>query len=155
VKIAVGSDHAGLTLKTLLAETLAKAGHEIVDVGTHTRDSVDYPDIALALGRKVAEGEVSRGILVCGTGVGISIAANKVQGVRAVCCSDTFSARMSRAHNDANVLCIGERVVGAGLAIDLATVFIAGEFEGGRHAMRVDKIRQLEGNAVGAGGSKC
>jgi ribose 5-phosphate isomerase B len=144
VKLAIGSDHAGFKLKTLVIEELAKARHEVHDAGTHSLDSVDYPDIAAKVGKMVAEAEVPRGILICGTGVGISIAANKVAGVRAVCCSDTFSARMARAHNDANILCFGERVVGAGLAWELVTAFLTTEFEGGRHGTRVDKIRRLE-----------
>lgn len=155
MKLAIGSDHAAFALKGKVIAELEKLGHEVVDVGTHSADSVDYPDYGAKVGRMVAEGEVPRGIAICGTGVGISIAANKVRGVRAVCCSDTFSARMSRAHNDANVLCFGERVVGVGLAMELVKAFLETEFEGGRHAARVDKIRQLESLAAGAGGSKC
>ena len=155
MKLAIGSDHAGFKLKAIVLEELAKAKHEVTDAGTYSLDSVDYPDIAAKLGRMVAEGQVPRGILICGTGVGISIAANKVHGVRAVCCSDTFSAKMARAHNDANILCFGERVVGAGLALELVIVFLATEFEGGRHALRVDKIRQLDSQSTGGGGSKC
>lgn len=150
MKLAIGSDHAGFKLKGLIIEELAKAKHEVHDAGTHSLDSVDYPDIAAKVGRMVAEAEVPRAILICGTGVGISIAANKMAGVRAVCCSDTFSARMARAHNDANILCFGERVVGAGLAWELVTAFLATEFEAGRHGSRVDKIRRLE-----AGNTAC
>ncbi len=155
MKVAIGSDHAGFKLKTFVADELAKLKHEVVDVGTHSLDSVDYPDFAAKVGRMVAEGEAPRGIVICGTGVGVSIAANKIHGVRAVCCSDTFSAKMGRAHNDANVLCFGERVVGTGLAMELVSAFLATDFEGGRHAIRVDKIRQLDSQAAGGGGSKC
>ena len=155
MKLAIGSDHAGFKLKAEVLAELQKKGHDVVDAGTHTTDSVDYPDFGAKVGRMVAEGEVTRGIAICGTGVGISIAANKIRGVRAVCCSDTFSARMSRAHNDANVLCFGERVVGVGLALDLVSAFLSTEFEGGRHAARVDKIRQLDSQNAGGGGSKC
>jgi len=155
LKLCIGSDHAAFTLKGKVLEELKKMGHEVIDVGTYTADSADYPDFGAKVGRMVAEGEVPRGIAICGTGVGISIAANKIRGVRAVCCSDTFSARMSRAHNDANVLCFGERVVGIGLAMELVKAFLETDFEGGRHALRVDKIRQLEAQRDGAGGSKC
>ena len=152
MKLVIGADHGGFQLKQVLIPELQKLGHEVADVGTHTADSVDYPDIGADLARRVAEGEFARGILVCGTGVGMSIAANKVPGVRAACVSDTFSAKMARAHNDANVLCIGERVVGAGLATELVKAFLATEFESGRHERRVDKIRQLESRVTA---SKC
>ena len=153
MKIIVGADHGGFLLKSVVVKDLQTMGHEVFDAGTHTTDSVDYPDIAKAAATRVAEGEFNLGILVCGTGVGISIAANKLPGVRAACVSDTFSARMARAHNDANVLCIGERVVGTGLAGELVKAFITTEFEGGRHARRVDKIRQLDGQNKGTPGT--
>lgn len=156
MKVIVGSDHGGFLLKSVVVKDLQALGHEVFDAGTHTADSVDYPDIAKDCARLVAEGEYARGILVCGTGVGISIAANKVAGVRAACVSDTFSARMARAHNDANVLCFGERVVGPGLAGELVKAFLETSFEGGRHERRVDKIRQLDAKmGGGSGGSKC
>lgn len=152
MKIIVGSDHGGFQLKGTVVKELEALGHQVFDAGTYTADPVDYPDIAKDCARRVAEGEFQRGILVCGTGVGISIAANKVPGVRAACVSDTFSAKMARAHNDANVLCFGERVVGPGLAGELVRAFLTTEFEGGRHERRVDKIRQLDALNTG---SKC
>lgn len=155
MKVVVGSDHGGFALKASVTKFVTELGHEVHDAGTYTADSVDYPDIASELARRVAEGEFERGILVCGTGVGVSIAANKVRGVRAACVSDTFSARMARAHNDCNVLCFGERVVGPGLAGELVRAFLAEGFEAGRHERRVDKIRQLDAQRDGGGGSKC
>ncbi len=146
MKVIVGSDHGGFQLKTTVIETIQKLGHEVHDAGTYSNDPIDYPDVAKDAARRVAEGEFQRGILICGTGVGISIAANKVKGVRAGCVSDTFSAKMSRAHNDCNVLCFGERVVGTGLANELVTAFLTTEFEGGRHTRRVDKISQMDGS---------
>lgn len=145
MRIATGSDHAGLTLKRALATRLRDLGHEVDDLGTHTGDSCDYPDYAVAVGRAVASGAAEWGLLVCGTGVGMCIAANKVAGVRAAVVSDTFSAHATRQHNDANVLCLGERVVGTGLAIDIVDAWLGARFEGGRHAGRVAKITALEG----------
>ena len=142
-QIAVASDHAGLELKNALARELQKRGVEVRDFGTTTADSCDYPDFAHAVARAIANGEVERAILVCGTGVGMSIAANRHTAIRAVACSEPLSARMSRQHNDANVLCIGARVVGAGTAIDIVEAFLATTFEGGRHATRVAKINHL------------
>ena len=142
--LAVGSDHAGLSLKRALVEALVAAGHSVDDVGTHSSASCDYPDFAVAVARKVSSGEVERGLLVCGSGLGMSIAANKVPGVRAVAVSDTFSAHASREHNDANVLCLGGRVVGPGLARDILEVWLRASFEGGRHAGRVAKINALD-----------
>ena len=144
MKLVLGSDHGGFQLKGHLAKELEKLGHEIVDAGTYTNDSVDYPDVAAQVARRVAKGEFERAILVCGTGQGVCIAANKVHGVRAAVVTDTFSAKMARAHNDANVLCLGERVVGPGLALELATAFLETAFEGGRHERRVAKIRTLD-----------
>ncbi len=138
--IAVGADHAGVELKDALKAFLAERGHELLDLGTHTTESVDYPDFGHAVAAKVAGGEAALGVLVCGTGIGMSMSANRHAGVRAVVCSDTFSARMSRMHNDANVLCIGQRVVGAGLAQDIVEAFLDASFEGGRHERRVGKI---------------
>ncbi len=144
MKIAAGSDHAGLSLKRQLLERLRAQGHEVSDLGTHDTQSCDYPDFAAAVARAVAGGEADRGLLVCGTGQGMAMAANRVPGVRAAVCADTFSARATRAHNDANVLCIGERVVGPGLAGDIVDAFVAAPFEGGRHQNRVAKIAALE-----------
>lgn len=139
-KLAIGSDHAGLELKQALVEELARRGYELRDFGTHTSASCDYPDFAHALCQAIVGGELAQGILVCGTGVGMSIAANRHPGVRAVVCSEPFSARASRQHNDANVLCLGARVVGVGTALDIMDAFLRSEFEGGRHAGRVAKI---------------
>lgn len=144
MRVAVGSDHAGLTLKTALVEHLRAQGHEVEDVGTHDSRSTDYPDYASAVAQRVADGRAERGLLVCGTGLGMAIAANKVHGVRAVTVSDTFSAHASREHNDANVLCLGERVVGGGLARDILDTWMRASFEGGRHSGRVAKIMALE-----------
>jgi len=138
--MGVASDHAGLELKRVLASELEKRGFEVQDFGTHSSASCDYPDFAHALGQAVADGGVARGILVCGTGVGMSIAVNRHPGVRAVVCSEPLSARMSRKHNDANVLCVGARVVGTDTALDILDAFLGAEFEGGRHAGRVAKI---------------
>jgi len=140
VVIAVGADHAGVELKDALLRVLAERGHEALDLGTNAKDSVDYPDFGHAVAAKVASGDAKLGLLVCGSGVGMSMAANRHAGVRAVVCSDTFTARMSRMHNDANVLCIGARVVGAGLAEDILGAFLDASFEGGRHERRVAKI---------------
>ncbi|MEZ4256327.1 MAG: ribose 5-phosphate isomerase B [Polyangiales bacterium] len=140
MKLVVGADHAGFVLKEAIKAHVAAAGHEFVDVGTHEAVSVDYPDFAHALAGALAEKTATLGILVCGSGVGMSIAANRHAHVRAVVCSEPFSARMSRAHNDANVLCLGARVVGEGLAFDVVDAFLGASFEGGRHANRVAKI---------------
>lgn len=139
-RMGVASDHAGLDLKRVLVAELEKRGFEVQDFGTHSAASCDYPDFAHALARAVEEGSVERGVLVCGTGVGMSIAANRHAGVRAVVCSEPLSARMSRRHNDANVLCLGARVVGSDTAVDILDAFVGAEFEGGRHAGRVAKI---------------
>ncbi len=139
-RMGVASDHAGLDLKQVLVTELEKRGFEVEDFGTHTAASCDYPDFAHALARAVESGGVERGVLVCGTGVGMSIAANRHAGVRAVVCSEPLSARMSRRHNDANVLCLGARVVGSDTALDILGAFVEAEFEGGRHAGRVAKI---------------
>ncbi|MBP1553663.1 MAG: ribose 5-phosphate isomerase B [Oscillospiraceae bacterium] len=142
--IVLASDHGGFHLKEEVKKYLEAKGVEIMDVGTYTADSVDYPDMAVKGCEKILSGECEKGIFFCGTGVGISIAANKVKGIRACCCSDHFSAKYTRLHNDANVLCLGGRVVGAGIACELADLFIETEFEGGRHARRVDKIMAIE-----------
>ena len=143
--IAIGCDHGGFNLKKTVMEYLHQNGIAYVDFGTYSADSCDYPDIAEKVCDAIVSGECGGGILVCGTGIGMSIAANKVKGIRAACCSDTFSARLTRMHNDANVLCMGERVVGPGLALDLVDAFISAEFEdGGRHTGRVEKIKAIE-----------
>lgn len=146
MRIVVASDHAGVELRQVMAEAAAELGHEVVDLGPAPGEPIDYPVNGAKVGRLVAAGEYDRGLLVCGTGVGISLAANKVHGVRAVVCSEPYSAAMSRAHNDANVLALGARVVGAGLAHQIVTIWLTTEFEGGRHARRVDLITEIEGS---------
>ncbi|MGE5579828.1 MAG: ribose 5-phosphate isomerase B [Bacillota bacterium] len=144
MKIAVGSDHAGFRLKQEVLSWLSELGHEASDFGTMSGDSVDYPDFALMVCEAVAGRKADFGILVCGTGLGMAIGANKVPGIRAVTCSDSFSARCSREHNDANVLCLGERVIGSGVARDIVETWLAASFQGGRHTRRVDKISGIE-----------
>ncbi len=145
ITIALGSDHAGFPLKEALKELLESEGYRPQDFGTFSLESVDYPDIAREVAEAVETGQFERGILVCGTGIGMSITANKVPGIRAAACSDAYSARMARAHNNANVLCVGGRVVGPGLALDIAKAFLATDFEfGSRHEKRVAKINALD-----------
>jgi ribose 5-phosphate isomerase B len=144
MKVALGSDHAGFALKTHLKTRLAGWGHEVLDLGTGSAESVDYPDFGAAVGRAVVEGKAERGVCVCGSGIGISIAANKVAGVRAALVGDQLAARLSREHNDANVICFGERLIGIAHAEAALEVFLATAFSGGRHAGRVDKLRALE-----------
>jgi len=144
MKIAVGSDHAGLALKDEIKKTLAEAGASVEDLGTQSSESSDYPDFARAVGEAVASGRADSGVLVCGSGIGMGIAANKIAGVRAAVCHDTVTARLAREHNDANVLCLGARLLDPALARDMVRVWLAARFEGGRHARRVDKIRALE-----------
>ena len=140
LKIAIGSDHGGFHYKEAIMEYLKARNIEFVDVGTHTRESCYYPDIAQNVAKKVVSGEFNRGILICGTGIGMSIAANKIRGIRAALCSDTYSARVCRAHNNANILCLGERVIGEHLALDIVDIWLKTGFEGGRHKRRIDKI---------------
>ena len=139
--IAIGSDHAGYALKCEMIKHLEEKGVEFIDCGCN---GVDYPDIAEKTCEKVTSGEADKAILICGTGVGISISANKIKGIRAALCGDWYSAKYTRLHNDANVLCMGGRVIGAGLAAEIVDVFLDTEFEGGRHARRVEKIMKLE-----------
>ena len=143
-KLVIGSDHGGFTLKAAIKKHLAERGVAVMDMGTHSLDSVDYPDVAVAVAKAVAAGEYERGILICGTGVGVSIAANKVPGIRAALCHDTFSAAMSREHNDANILTMGERVIGQGLACMIVDTWLSSAFSGGRHARRVEKLNALD-----------
>ena len=143
-KLVIGCDHAAPGLKAIVRDHLIERGFDVVDVGTHTTDSCNYPDYAHALCEKIQSGECELGILICGTGIGMSMAANKHKGIRAACCSDTFSARLTRLHNDANVLCFGARVVGQGLALDLADIFVDTEFEGGKHKTRIDMFAAFE-----------
>ena len=145
MRVAVGSDHAGYHLREEIIAVLKQEGHDVVDYGTHSTESVDYPDIALGVARAVAGGEADRGVLVCGTGIGTSIVANKVPKVRAALCHDTFSARMTREHNDSNVLCLGARVIGPSLALDILRAWLGGIFDSeGRHGRRVERIAQIE-----------
>ena len=144
MKIALGSDHGGYALKCDIIQLLEKLGHEYKDFGCYSTESCDYPDFGEAAARAVASGEYDRGIVICTTGIGISIAANKVAGIRCAHCTDPLSAEMTRRHNDANALCMGGRVVGAGLACQLVDIFLNTEFEGGRHQRRIDKLTALE-----------
>jgi ribose 5-phosphate isomerase B len=143
-RIAVGADHAGYLLKDRLAERARELGHEVTDHGTNSAESVDYPDFGAAVGRAVVAGEADLGVLVCGSGIGVAIAANKIHGVRAGTVHDVTSARLARQHNDANVMCLGARFTGEQVALDALDAFLAAEFEGGRHAGRVAKITALE-----------
>ena len=145
MKIAIAADHGGASLKKELAEYVAELGHEVLDQGTNGSESVDYPDYARKVTDLLAAGGADLGILVCGTGQGMAMSANKLPGIRAGVVSDTFSARMIRAHNNANILCLGERVVGAGLARELTKAFLETDFEGGRHERRVAKIEGMGG----------
>ena len=144
MKVAIGSDHGGFRLKEEIKTLLTELKVDSNDFGTYTSASVDYPDISRQVAEAVAKGEYERGIIVCGTGIGVSIAANKVKGIRAALCNDVFSAQMSREHNDANILTLGERVIGFGLARMIVEVWLKTEFAGGRHACRVDKLMELE-----------
>ncbi len=144
MRIAIGSDHAGFPLKEHLIDTVRELGHDVDDHGTDDTESVDYPPICAGVGRAVAAGEADRGIVLGGTGQGEQIAANKVRGVRAALCHDLYTARLSREHNDANVLSMGGRIVAAGLADEIVTVWLSTEFEGGRHQRRVDEITEIE-----------
>ena len=143
-RLAIGADHAGYALKTHLIEVLTNDGHEVVDHGTDSAESVDYPAICAGVGRAVATGEVEFGIVLGGSGQGEQIAANKVRGVRAALCNDLYTARMARAHNDANVVSLGARVVGIDLADEIIRTFLSTPFEGGRHARRVAQLGELE-----------
>ena len=146
MRIAIACDHGGFHLKEHIKKYLTEKGIEIVDHGTYNEESVDYPDFAEKLCKDITSGEsgAERGILICGTGIGISIAANKCKGIRAALCADVFSAKMSREHNNANVLCMGERTTGVGLAEMITDTWLETEFAGGRHERRVDKIMALE-----------
>lgn len=143
-KITIGSDHAGYHLKLQIIDHLREKGFEVIDVGTDSTASCDYPEFAHRVCKNIQNGVTELGILICGTGIGMSMAANKHRGIRAAACSDTFSARLTRQHNNANILCFGERVVGYGLACDLVDNFIETDFEGGKHARRVDLITAIE-----------
>ena len=144
MKIAIGCDHGGFQLKAAVMQYLADKGYAYEDFGTFSEESCDYPDIAIKVAEEVAAGKYDKGILICGTGIGIGIAANKVPGIRAALCHDTFSAHASREHNDANILTMGQRVIGQGLALDIVDIWLHTAFEGGRHQRRIDKIHARE-----------
>ena len=145
IAVAIGSDHAGYELKEAVLDSLHSAGYKIEDFGAFSTESVDYPDVAREVAEAVASGRFRRAILICGTGIGVSVTANKIRGIRAAACSDTYSAKMARAHNNANIVCFGARVVGAGLAHDIAVSFLETDFEyGSRHERRVEKINALD-----------
>jgi ribose 5-phosphate isomerase B len=145
MKLAIGSDHAGFHLKNRIRDVLRSEGHDVEDVGAETPESSDYPDYAAIVGRSVASGAAERGILVCGTGAGICIAANKVPGIRAAAVSEPVTARLTRSHNDANIICIGERIIGPEVALDIVHTFLETPFsQGERHVRRINKIAELE-----------
>ena len=148
-RIAIGSDHAGYTLKSHLVGVLEAAGHQVSDLGTHSTESCDYPPICAAVGRAVRDGKADLGIVLGGSGQGEQLAANKVRGVRAALCNDLYTARMARSHNNANVLSMGARVVGEGLAEEILATFLATEFEGGRHERRVAQLSDIEAEEAG------
>ena len=146
ILIALACDHGGFKLMREVRDYLDELGHDYKDFGTFSEDSCDYPDIAVSAARAIADGECVNGIFICGTGIGMGIVANKIEGIRAALCSDCYSAEMARRHNNANVLTLGERVVGAGLAIKIVEVFLNTGFDGGRHGHRVDMIKALDAN---------
>ncbi|NLD47969.1 MAG: ribose 5-phosphate isomerase B [Clostridiaceae bacterium] len=148
MKIGIGSDHAGHNLRREIIKHIENR-YQVIDYGTCSLESVDYPDYGFTVAQAVVDGECDRGIVICGTGIGISISANKVPGIRAALCTDSFMARMSREHNDANILALGERIIGVDLALDIVDVWLKSEFLGGRHKMRVDKISEIEKRRMG------
>ncbi|MGM9680321.1 MAG: ribose 5-phosphate isomerase B [Eubacteriales bacterium] len=145
-RIAIGCDHGGYELKLPILAYLKEEGYQILDMGCDSTDSVNYPVYADKVCNAITDGKADMGILICGTGIGMSMAANKHKGIRAAACENTYSARMTRAHNDANVLCLGARVIGAGLAIDMVELFLHTDFLGGRHSIRVDMLNDLDAN---------
>lgn len=148
MKIAIAADHGGFELKEELVSYLTEEGYQVEDLGTHAKASVDYPAYGEKAARLVVDGKVDKGIVVCGTGIGIGISANKVKGIRCALCHDVFSAKASRAHNDANMLSLGGRVIGSGLAKEIVSAWLGGSFEGGRHQRRVDEIRKIEDQSL-------
>ena len=144
MKISIGSDHRGVDVKRQILDLLRQLGHDVNDVGTQSEESVDYPDIAAEVGRRVSQSEADRGILICGTGIGMAIAANKFPGVRAAPCHDDLTAEMSRRHNDLNILCLSADLLGVQLIDHMVEIWLATEFDGGRHARRVEKISELD-----------
>lgn len=154
MKVAIGCDHGGVALKKSVTEVLEEMGLQVADFGTNSAESVDYPDFARGVALSVVSGESDRGILLCGTGIGMSIAANKIPGIRAALCHDVYSAKLTREHNDSNVLVMGARVIGPGLCQEIVKAWLSGQFSGGRHARRVEKIRNLE-HEFSQGGGCC
>ena len=146
MKIAMGADHGGYSLKEVVKKHLVEAGHEVLDLGTHDTDSCNYPVYAEKVAYAVADKEADLGVLICGTGIGMSIAANKVKGIRAAAVSDCFTAQATREHNDSNIICLGERIVGPGLAMRIVDTWLEASFQGVRHQTRVDMITELENN---------
>ena len=142
--IALGCDHGGLNLKAYIEKYLDENGIKYEDVGTYSSESCDYPDIAKAAAEKILSGEAEKGILICGTGIGMSIAANKIRGIRAAHVTDTYSAKMSKEHNNAHIICLGERITGLDLGLEIVKAYLSAEFQGGRHEKRVEKIMNLE-----------
>ncbi|HIX80795.1 MULTISPECIES: ribose 5-phosphate isomerase B [unclassified Thomasclavelia] len=145
MKIAMACDHGGLRLKNVLKEYLLDNGYEVEDFGTNSEDSCDYPDYAGKAAKAVASGACDKGVVVCGTGIGVSITANKVNGIRCALCHDVFSAKATRAHNDSNMIAMGQRVIGEGLALEILKAWLSTEFEGGRHVQRIEKMMAYEG----------
>lgn len=145
MKIAMACDHGGLRLKNVLKEYLLDNGYEVEDFGTNSEDSCDYPDYAGKAAKAVASGACDKGVVVCGTGIGVSITANKVNGIRCALCHDIFSAKATRAHNDSNMIAMGQRVIGEGLALEILKAWLSTEFEGGRHVQRIEKMMAYEG----------
>lgn len=141
MKVAIGCDHGGIDLKDIVKSVLTDLGHEVDDQGCYSSESVDYPDFAKAVSMQVKDGACERGILICGTGIGMSMAANRIPGIRAALCHEPFSARMSREHNDANILCLGARVIGQGLAADIVQTWMVTDFAGGRHLRRIEMFK--------------
>ena len=146
MKIAMGADHGGYSLKEVVKKHLVEAGHEVLDLGTHDTESCNYPVYAEKVAYAVADKDADLGVLICGTGIGMSIAANKVKGIRAAAVSDCFTAQATREHNDSNIICLGERIVGPGLAMRIVDTWLEASFQGGRHQTRVDMICDLENN---------
>ncbi len=144
MKIVIGSDHGGFELKETISEYLLKKGLEVQDIGVFVPDSVDYPDYAKKVGEVIASGDADLGIVICGTGIGMSISANKIEGIRCALCNDVYSAKMAKGHNDANVIALGARVIGKGVALMIIDTFLNSNFEGGRHNTRLGKIKDLE-----------
>ncbi len=151
MRVALGCDHAGFVLKEVVASYLAQEGHEVLDEGTDSDASCDWPEFAAKVARRVSAGEAERGIAICATGIGMSMAANKLPGVRAALCNDLFTARYSRLHNDANVLAMGARVIGPGLAGEIVRTWMETPFEGGRHSRRLEKLAEIERQNGGKG----